>query len=92
MNKTFEPGILYKHLCNQARQGIFNNNRAKCLTLVFALDLGTFSLTGYTFHYLFVTDCFTSLTFCRKDNFYPSPKESNCSKGHCILNIASIAP
>ena len=29
------------------RQGIFNNNRAKCLTLVFALDLGTFSLAEY---------------------------------------------
>ena len=29
------------------RQGIFNNNQAKCLTSVFALDLGTFSLAEY---------------------------------------------
>ena len=29
------------------RQGIFNNNRAKCLTLVFVLDLDTLSLAEY---------------------------------------------
>ena len=29
------------------RQGIFNNNRAKCLTLVFGFDLGNFSLAEY---------------------------------------------
>ena len=29
------------------RQGIFNNNRAKCLTLVFAFDLDTFRLAEY---------------------------------------------
>ena len=29
------------------KQGIFNNNRAMCLTLVFAFDLSTFSLAEY---------------------------------------------